>query len=84
MEEGAGTELANKLTENLREIISDNKVRAALSVILMLIVDIKACSAYDDTCYPLTEARRLSAQADTFLLIVSKLSSLVPERLEVL
>lgn len=42
MEEGAGTELANKLTENLREIISDNKVRAVLSVILMLIVDIKA------------------------------------------
>lgn len=42
MEEGAGTELANKLTENLREIISDNKVRAALSVILMLIVDIMA------------------------------------------
>lgn len=46
MEEGAGTELANKLTErlteNLREIISDNKVRAALSVILMLIVDIIA------------------------------------------
>lgn len=42
MEEGAGTELANKLTENLREIISDNKVRAALSVILVLIVDIIA------------------------------------------
>lgn len=42
MEEGAGTELANKLTENLREIISDNKVRAVLSVILMLIVDIIA------------------------------------------
>lgn len=42
MEEGAGTELANKLTENLREIISDNKVRAALSVLLMLIVDIMA------------------------------------------
>lgn len=42
MEEGAGTELANKLTENLREIISDNKVRAALSVILVLVVDIIA------------------------------------------
>lgn len=78
VEEGAGTELANKLTENLREIISDNKVRAALSVILMLIVDIIAKLALlMMTRYPLAEARRLSAQADTFLLIVSKLSSRV-------
>lgn len=28
VEEGAGAELINKLTENLKEILSDNKVRA--------------------------------------------------------
>lgn len=28
VEEGAGDELANKLTENLKDILSDNKVRA--------------------------------------------------------
>lgn len=41
VEEGAGTELANelieKLTENLKEILSNNKVRADT----VLIIDIK-------------------------------------------
>ncbi len=37
VEEGAGTELSNKLTENLKETLSDNKVRGET----VLIVDIK-------------------------------------------
>lgn len=37
VEEGAATELASKLTENLKEILSDNKVRADT----ILIIDIK-------------------------------------------
>lgn len=56
VEEGAGSELANKLTENLKETQSVNKVRADTVLSILIIDMLNVGSAYDDTHYPLTEA----------------------------
>lgn len=59
VEEAVGTELTEKLTENLRETLCDNKV----SVISVRSFD--ARPAYDESDHPLTEAQRGSEPEHT-------------------
>lgn len=47
VEQGAGTELATKLTENLKEILADNKVRVC---IVHHATDMKHLHRHTDLC----------------------------------
>lgn len=59
MEEAVGTELTEKLTENLRETLCDNKVS------VISVGSVMPGLAHDESHHPLTEAQRGSEPEHT-------------------